>query len=383
LSKKPRLTYILHSYYSKAGTELHTRALEEAFGKEYSVSVIFREKDSVIAVSEDKILFELRGDPNVWPETPFRSLRTEESLQKILSALKPDIIHIQHFLNWPLSLFEQALAATKNVVLSFHDYFALSPDFTMQEASSVEEIFTPSYCEKRFGRDITGYLLRRSELLYRSFAKLSSLITPSHFLATILRERFPLNFTIIEHGIRQFQPSARPKHDGLTFGYFGGYVVQKGYVPLFEAFSKLHEEFPSSALKVYGAKGAIAPLAALPDGAEYLQSYETHEIPSALRNIDVGVIPSLFRETYSLILSELWMGKRPVAASRLGALAERITDGADGKFFVPGDAESIRETLQWFLVNDSWRSWDFPTPRSETEMLSDYSMVYERLLQPK
>lgn len=50
--------------------------------------------------------------------------------------------------------------------------------------------------------------------------------------------------------------------------------------------------------------------------------YSQGQLPQILENIDVGIIPSVFPETFSIVLSEMWQGKVATAVSDIGALGE-------------------------------------------------------------
>src|SRR5262249_9726206 len=122
------------------------------------------------------------ADPPAWPVTPHRAPPTEQAFARILDAVQPDLIHIQHFLHWPLGVIDQAVAAGARVVVSFHDFYAITPLFTMQGTDDPEETFTPRYCQAVFGRDLSAYLRERRRLLTESLARVHARIAISPFL---------------------------------------------------------------------------------------------------------------------------------------------------------------------------------------------------------
>ena len=108
--------------------------------------------------------------------------------------------------------------------------------------------------------------------------------------------------------------------------------------------------------------------------------YEQHHLPKICANIDVAIIPSIFQETFSLVLSEMWMGGLPVAVSDFGSLRERVIEGVNGKKFPPGDIKEIQDTIQWFLTHDEWKSWKIPASRALSDMAEEYRTIYNGLL---
>ena len=78
----------------------------------------------------------------------------------------------------------------------------------------------------------------------------------------------------------------------------------------------------------------------------FLGKLARKEVWDTLAQADVVVVPTLWYETFSFIVSEAFAMGVPVVASCLGPLADRIRDGTDGLLLPPGDVAAWRETLQ-------------------------------------
>src|SRR5262245_32379036 len=129
---RPRLLLLLHQYENLAGVELHTRALAEGLRDRYQIAIAYPAADHLRLVDDrDQLATYPAGTP-VWPATPYHAPRTEQALGQVLDAARPELIHVQHFLHWPLSVIDQCLATGLPVVVSFHDFYAITPQFTMQ-----------------------------------------------------------------------------------------------------------------------------------------------------------------------------------------------------------------------------------------------------------
>ena len=57
-------------------------------------------------------------------------------------------------------------------------------------------------------------------------------------------------------------------------------------------------------------------------------------------------VPSVWWETFALVISEAWMFGKPVIASDVGAMSERISDDLDGLLFNMGDAADLARVMQ-------------------------------------
>src|SRR5262245_26508854 len=129
--EQPRLLFLLHQYDNLAGVELHTQALADGLRNRYDVAIAYPAAGQ-LCLRHAGTLRTFPADPPAWPVTPHRAPGTEQGFARILDAVQPDLIHIQHFLHWPLGVIDQAVAAGARVVVSFHDFYAITPLFTMQ-----------------------------------------------------------------------------------------------------------------------------------------------------------------------------------------------------------------------------------------------------------
>ena len=68
------------------------------------------------------------------------------------------------------------------------------------------------------------------------------------------------------------------------------------------------------------------------------------EVPAALAETDLLVVPSLWYENSPMVIAEAFAAGVPVAASDLGALPEQVQSG--GLLIPPGDAQALAETLR-------------------------------------
>ena len=379
--KKPKLLYVLHCYYNRAGTEKHTQELAKKLANKYEISILYPEGNSLGLIQNGEKVSSFPADPCPFPVTPYRLPKTEQSVKQVIQQLSPDLIHIQHFIYWPLAILDQLLSFGKPLILSFHDYYAVTPHFTMQELENAEETLLPGYSEKIFGQDISKYLEQRREVMKNSIAKIPLCIVPSSYLAGQLNQLFPREYRVVEHGIEPFQASERqvPVDLGeLVFGYIGSLLPQKGWHSLLNAFVEVRKHFPKSSLRFYGGE-APPELAAL-EGISFHGVYEQEQLAQINSEFDIGIIPSIFAETYCFTLSELWMGKKPVIASDIGALGQRIKQEVNGKKFKAGNIQSIVDTISWMLSNNEWKNWEIPNPKKLDNMIAEYDEIYQSYL---
>jgi len=79
--------------------------------------------------------------------------------------------------------------------------------------------------------------------------------------------------------------------------------------------------------------------------------YENEHIPHVLSEIDVLVVPSLWHESFSIVIREGFLARVPVIATDLGAMKEAIEDEKTGLLFERGNADHLFEQMRR-LVED-------------------------------
>ena len=179
-----------------------------------------------------------------------------------------------------------------------------------------------------------------------------------------------------------------PRADGVVrFAYVGGLSWQKGVHVLIEAFAGVRG---AAELWIAGDELAypdyVAGLRAQAGPAvRFLGRLGREQVWDALAQADVVVVPSIWYETFSFLISEAFSASAPVVASRLGPLADRVRDGVDGLLVPPGDVAAWRAALQR-LVDDPGllarlRAGVHP-PVTLEEHAGDVERLYTRIRPP-
>lgn len=374
----PRLLYVLHEYQHLGGTELQTRLLVERLAARYEIAIAWIDPKANLIVMQPPVgaLVTYPADPVVFPLTPDQQPTTQRSFAQLLEAFRPDIIHFQHLVKWPLGIIDQARESGAKVVVSLYDYYAITPYYTMEGVADPKEIFAPGYAAQ-LGPEGLKYLEHRRVLLEQSFRSIDRCVVLSQYQRRVMSQIFSADCRVIEPGIVPFVPLPKAPAAHLRFGYLGTLVKQKGWPTLVEAFQKVRQKHPTAELRLYGANRSIGEP---PAGISVFGVYNSADLPRICSEFDVGVIPSTFPETYCIVLSELWQSQTPTAVSDLGALGDRVNDGVNGRKFRPGDIDDLANVMNWFLETNDWRSWRLPTPRTANDLAADHDALYRSLL---
>jgi glycosyltransferase involved in cell wall biosynthesis len=375
----PKLLYVLHQYDHLGGAELQTRILAERLRERYAVRVAWMDLQQRRMIVRD-----LNSNTDIsFPAEPvtqspgFTEPTTERAFGRILKDWRPDVVHFQHMLYWPLSAIEQALA-TSRVVMSFYDYLAITPDYAMLGVRDPLEIFQPAYSMARYGMDVSSQLIARREKIRGILSRVHARVVISDYLGRVLRRVYDFPMQTIEPGIEPFDAPKPRERDGIIrFGYLGSFISAKGMEPLTRAFVQVRGKHANAELHTFGGP---VPRGMPPAGQTNHGPYAPTDLPGVLATIDIGVIPSIFAETFSIVLSEYWHANRPVIASHIGAIADRIVDGVNGFKVPPGDIPALANAMNQMIESDDWRNWQFPRPRMAEHLVADHHALYQSLL---
>ena len=74
--------------------------------------------------------------------------------------------------------------------------------------------------------------------------------------------------------------------------------------------------------------------------------YSPVQLSEIFSNIDVLIVPSIWQEAYGLVISEAFMAKVPVVASRVGGIPEHVVHGVNGLLFEPGNVDQLLGHMQ-------------------------------------
>jgi len=367
---KPKILFILHAFENRGGTEEHAKTVAEGITDYFTPIFVYpqiNEPTGFVILEPDKRSVVECEIPS-FPFTPYRHHESERVLKDVISSLNPNIIHIQHWLYWHLGIIEQVASYRIPSLLSLHDFYLFSPEFTLANGS-IQNSTSSAYAQKVFGEDCSSYLLERQRGLIQSLQKPDRIITPSPFLEKLISPyRFPQT---IEHGIRPFTALHKEQFAKPRIGYAGSFLPQKGSQTLLAVGAEWEKLFPEYPIKIFGAEGTAS-------GLKFEGSFTQDERASVYGEIDLLLIPSVFNETYSLTLSEGWHAQCYPIASRIGALADRITPQKSGHLFEAGNARELLELL--ISLRDNPPTFSAPPVRLASEMVKDYLDLYSELL---
>lgn len=137
----------------------------------------------------------------------------------------------------------------------------------------------------------------------------------------------------------------RNKSYPIVFGYVGGLYRHKGYDVLINAFSKIDQSKAKLIIWHDNNKKIIKRDLNI----EYKSHYNNDTINEAFKEIDVGIVPSIWDEIFALIGIECIKAKIPVIGSDIGGIPQWLKDGENGFLVKPNDSDDLFEKMNRFV----------------------------------
>lgn len=183
-------------------------------------------------------------------------------------------------------------------------------------------------------------------------------------------------------------PDARPTRLPLRLAYVGRFDPIKGVDGLVRALTSLPADLPFHAELVgpvftSGEQRVVDDLRTLIGGDARIAigaPIPHAGVPKALAGLDVLCCPSLVAEGGPTVAIEAHAVGTPVIGTRIGGLAELVTDGVNGRLVAPGDWRALAEVLRTIVLDphgtiDEWRRV-LPPARTFDAVTRDYLAMY-------
>jgi glycosyltransferase involved in cell wall biosynthesis len=394
-----RILYVVHGYAPEAvgGVELHCQRLATALAGEHAVGVLAWQNDP----NRPDYMIEERAQDGVTVfrlnhrfadlerfQDVYRNPRIDRLFDEVVTRFGPDVVHVHHLIGLSVGILERTRARGLPLVLGLHDFWFGCPRgqrirdplaicHTIDRRLCVPCLKPQNY-ELRAPRHRLGRWLRRlrpptarrglrilaayDDEIRRLLALPNAIIVPSAFHRNAYRDTGVRSDAVhvVPYGLPTTAIAGAPRlpRDALHIGYLGTLIPSKGAHVLVDAYGLLAR--PEVVLDIHGAwvpfhgdTGYLDRLqkraAEIPGTIRFHGRYEESAVPRILAGLDILVVPSVWWESYSIVIREGFLAGVPVVASRHGAMAEAIVHDTSGLLFTPGDAADLARQLRRLL----------------------------------
>jgi glycosyltransferase involved in cell wall biosynthesis len=305
--------------------------------------------------------------------------------RRVLDVVQPDLIHFHCMQRLTASVVEEALRAGFPYLVTVHDAWWISDhQFLVDQNDRLAPIDDPFQVELPAGVKRTESLARvqrLKSLLNAAFATL----TVSVSFARLYARAGAKNVRVCENGLGEMGPRL-PKttpNGKIVLGHIGGRSAHKG-ASLIEAVLKKHNYRNLELVMVDGT---------LEVGEHEIVLWGT--TPVTLRaptpigrvnelyaSIDVLLAPSIWPESYGLVVREALHYRTWVVVSNRGALPQDVIEGENGFVVEPTPSDSLAAVLK--QIDDDVVRFKMPVPQRPLRLASaqaaDLVDVYRKAL---
>lgn len=325
--------------------------------------------------------------------------------ERFLADLRPDVVNAHHVMGFGIQALRSVRRALPGVpvVFTLHEYLPICAhhgQMIKARTGALCHKASASDCGMCFPEIGAGNLMRR-ELFIKSFLQdVDAFVSPSRFLLGRFKDwGLPREkLVMIENGLdggpaappRALPPGGRRNR----FAFFGQLNPFKGIKVLVEAVTRIPEKvWGDGILYVFGGNLEHQPEEFQAQVKElfrlagrrlrFMGSYKGPDLPHLMREVDWTIVPSTWWENAPVVIQEAFHHGRPVIASGIGGMAEKVRDGVDGLHFRASNPESLAEAMTraiaepalWDRLRDGIRP---PTNCAESARL--HADLFERLL---
>lgn len=136
---------------------------------------------------------------------------------------------------------------------------------------------------------------------------------------------------------------------GPRVAFVGGLILEKGAHIAIRALAYAVHRLPGIRFCIVGVGPQLAALRSLADELQLQERVAflglQQDVPAALAEYDIVVVPSLWKEAFGYVVIEAMAAGCVTIASRVGGILEVITDGENGLLVPPGDAAALSDAL--------------------------------------
>ena len=327
------------------------------------------------------------------------------AFRRYLRDIRPDVVHFHHFIGLGVeALWEvRRTLPDARIVITFHEYLSICLHHGQMVKTQKKRLCSrasPAECHGCFPDVLPAAIFERELFLKGHLNLADAFVSPSHFLIDrYVKWGLPAEkFTMLENGIDTAHVAPpRPLPAGgrrARFGFFGQVTEFKGVQVLLDAVGRVPDAIwgEDAALCIFGGNLENQPaefrksfedlVEKAGRRAKFYGPYRAEEMPDLMRQVDWVVVPSIWWENSPLVIQEAFLHARPLIASDIGGMREKVRDGVNGVHFRVGSAEDLADKLGGVLADPA--AWErlragAPRPIGHEDAAEQHMALYRSL----
>lgn len=318
----------------------------------------------------------------IWYLIDLLNLHSYIIIKDILRKEKPDIVHVHNF-----KAFSFAFYAIKNLNLPFvftmHDYFIECLNENLYRKSN-------QICQNP--RLVCRFYVRFQKYLKNN--KPDIVTAPSQFVIDKIKKdgffkkvrtiKLPLGIEL------ENNKKIDKNYETIDILFVGRLNIYKGVHVLINAFIKLQSK--NIHLHIVGEGKEKEALKKITEDMSNITFYgfvDESTLKELYEKANVVVVPSMWYETFGIVIIESFKYATPVLVSNIGGYPELVENGYNGFLFEPGNVEELTILLEDLiespekLIKLSDNAFEFVKKYSIEEHTKKLIHLYKELIEQK
>lgn len=278
-------------------------------------------------------------------------------LEALIEEFKPEVAHLHNtYHQLSPSIIWTLRKHGVRIVMTLHDYKLISPNYSLLVRGKIWD-YTSGW-RAIFDRAVQDSYLKSAicavekwfHAAIGTFSKVDAYIAPSRFLIEKFQSvGFPYPIRHIVQPIRPF-PGVPKTAGGEYLLFIGRLSEEKGVGTLIEACALMQGDI---GLKIIGTgpeETLLRDQAKSVPGVEFLGYQAGEAWEQAIQGAKALVVPSIWYENMPYVVLEALSRGKPVIATRLGGVPERIREGENGWLFEPDDSHDLVRAIRSLML---------------------------------
>ena len=309
-----------------------------------------------------------------------------------LARFHPDVMHVHNF--FPLfspSIYSAAHEAGVAVVQTLHNYRLVCPNaMFLRDGHVCEDCFGVAfplpgvihacYRGSRLATAPVAVMVAVHRAMGTWQQGVDAYITRTEFTRQkMIASGLPADRMFVQPSFVHPAPPVGSGEGGYAL-FVGRLSEEKGISTLLAAWKQLAAEIP---LKIVG-DGPLADTvkSALKEtsSVEWLGRVPREQVATLMQRASLLIFPSIWYETFGLVMVEAFAVGLPVVASNLGTMSTLVRHRQTGLHFRPGDADDLVAQVRWARSHPAEIQEMRRAARQEFEAMYTADRVYDMLL---
>lgn len=300
---------------------------------------------------------------NWWERRNYDNPDVAADFRLHLKEVQPDVVHVHPLQALGLGVVEACVEEGIHVIVTMHDFWWLcGRQFLSNRAMQLcSAVVSCGMCHCAVDRE---WLDRRNAQLFAVLQGVDLILAVSSSEAQILRangigiDPDGPQIVVDENGMPPLPNQGRPRlmQDPVVFLYTGGGELLKGARVVLDA-ARLLADVPGWTIHTYGMEAFLDAFDLdTPDGVVINPRFAPADADEVFEQADVLLLPSLVRESYSLVTREALARGMPVITSDTVGPEEVVEDDRNGLVLPAGDPTALAAAMRSIVEDHSLRT---------------------------